>query len=85
MPATAVEPAQAETPSLPDYVLDPNATLKDTSSNWRHGRAPDYSRTRQVYEQSMSIQSTAKTPHRFSISFTLFSKISLYFLADNSS
>jgi hypothetical protein len=60
MAATAVEPAPAETPGLPDYVLDPNATLGDASSNWRHGRAPDYSRTRKVYEQSTSIQSIAK-------------------------
>lgn len=60
MAATAVEPAPSETPGLPDYVLNPNATLKDTSSNWRHGQAPDYSRTRKVYEQSTSIQVTAK-------------------------
>ena len=60
MATTAVEPAPGETPGLPDYVLDPNATLKDNSSNWRHGRAPDYSRTREVYEQSTSIQVTAE-------------------------
>jgi hypothetical protein len=55
MASAAVEPAPAEAPGLPDYVLDPNATLKDDSANWRHGRAPDYSQTRKVYEESMSI------------------------------
>lgn len=39
-------------PGLPDYLLDPNATLKDHDSKWRYGKAPDYSNTRKVYEQS---------------------------------
>jgi hypothetical protein len=37
---------------LPDYVLDPNAVMGD-SANWRYGRAPDYTKTRKVYEESM--------------------------------
>jgi hypothetical protein len=57
MAATAVEPATVEVPGLPDYVLDPNATLKDATATWRHGRAPDYSQTRKVYEESTSISS----------------------------
>jgi hypothetical protein len=45
-PDVAPEPA-----ALPDYLTDPNAVLKDEAS-WRYGRAPDYSNTRSVYEQS---------------------------------
>ncbi|KAJ5261144.1 hypothetical protein N7478_011739 [Penicillium angulare] len=30
---------------LPDYVLDPNAVLKDENSSWRHGAPPDYTKT----------------------------------------
>jgi hypothetical protein len=40
------------TPSIPDYLADPDAVLKDMESKWRYGRAPDYSKTRQVYAQS---------------------------------
>jgi hypothetical protein len=61
MAATAVEPAPVEVPGLPDYVLDPNATLKDATATWRHGRAPDYSQTRKVYEESTSISSNPRT------------------------
>lgn len=44
--------APVETPALPDYLLDPNAVLKDTA-NWRYGKAPDYSNTRKVFNESM--------------------------------
>jgi len=37
---------------LPDYLLDPNAVLKDISANWRYGKIPDYSETRKIYGQS---------------------------------
>ncbi|KAJ5618608.1 hypothetical protein N7528_006719 [Penicillium herquei] len=37
---------------LPDYVLDPNAVLKDTKATWRHGNPPDYSNTRAFYEKT---------------------------------
>jgi hypothetical protein len=40
---------------LPDYVLDPDAVLKDISAAWRHGNAPDYSKTRAFYEKSTSL------------------------------
>ncbi|KAJ7079735.1 hypothetical protein B0H15DRAFT_494235 [Mycena belliarum] len=36
---------------LPDYVLDPNAVLKDRAK-WRHRRVPDYTRTRADYERT---------------------------------
>jgi hypothetical protein len=39
-------------PSLPDYVTDPDAVLKDKNVNWRYGRAPDYSKTRKVFAES---------------------------------
>ena len=47
MSAAAVEPS----PSLPDILTDPNAVLKDSAA-WRYGKAPDYSNTRAVWEQS---------------------------------
>jgi hypothetical protein len=45
-------PAEAAAPALPDYVLDEDAVLKDTDVKWRHGRAPDYSKTRKVFAES---------------------------------
>jgi hypothetical protein len=44
--------AETEAPGLPDYVLDADAVLKDTDVNWRHGRAPDYSKTRKIWSES---------------------------------
>ncbi len=43
---------EAAAPGLPDYVLDEDAVLKDAAANWRHGRAPDYSKTRKIYSES---------------------------------
>jgi hypothetical protein len=62
MAAIAVEPAPAEALGLPDYVLDPNATLKDAYANWRYGKAPDYTQTRKVYQESTSISCYHQTP-----------------------
>lgn len=39
-------------PTLPDYVLNPDAVLSDPSTTWRHGQPPDYTKTRQFYLQS---------------------------------
>ncbi|KAK4099024.1 hypothetical protein N658DRAFT_498836 [Parathielavia hyrcaniae] len=44
--------AETEAPGLPDYVLDEDAVLKDAGVNWRHGRAPDYSKTRKVWSET---------------------------------
>lgn len=44
--------------SLPDYVLDANAVMKD-EANWRHGRAPDYTKTRQVWADSKKMSHEA--------------------------
>lgn len=38
--------------TIPDYLADPDAVLKDSSAKWRYGRAPDYSNTRKVYAES---------------------------------
>ena len=48
---SAADVQAAPTPALPDYLSDPNAVLKD-ASEWRYGKAPDYSKTRTVFEQS---------------------------------
>lgn len=45
-----VREAQA-TSGLPDWVTDPNAVLGDNAT-WRYGRAPDYSQTRKMFEES---------------------------------
>jgi hypothetical protein len=38
--------------TLPDFVLDDNAVLKDDEASWRYGKAPDYSKTRAFYQES---------------------------------
>lgn len=48
---------------LPDYVLDEDAVLKDTNVNWRHGRAPDYSKTRKVWAESKPQKRTSLVHH----------------------
>jgi len=52
MAAVEVETVPKEAPALPDYLLNPNAVLGDDTAEWRYGKAPDYSNTRKVYEQS---------------------------------
>lgn len=52
MAAADVQTPPAETPGLPDYLLNPNAVLGDDTAKWRYGRAPDYSNTRKVYEET---------------------------------
>lgn len=60
MATTDVEAPPAAAPELPDYLLDPNAVLNDTSANWRYGQPPDYSGTRKVYGESKSRKSFLK-------------------------
>lgn len=50
--ADVQQPVPAAEPSTPDYLLSPDAVLGDSSASWRYGRAPDYSKTRAVWEQS---------------------------------
>ncbi|KAF2465983.1 uncharacterized protein BDR25DRAFT_306448 [Lindgomyces ingoldianus] len=61
--ATAdVQPPPAEAPpALPDYLTDPDAVLKDSKAKWRYGRAPDYSKTRQVYEETKRMSHEARS------------------------
>ncbi|KAF2741147.1 hypothetical protein EJ04DRAFT_530737 [Polyplosphaeria fusca] len=55
MAAADVQKQPAEpAPALPDYLSDPNAVLKDSSAKWRYGRAPDYSKTRKMFEETKS-------------------------------
>ncbi|KAI9711469.1 MAG: hypothetical protein M1820_002032 [Bogoriella megaspora] len=60
MAAADVQSAPAEpAPALPDYVLSPNAVLKDDKAGWRYGRAPDYTKTRTFYEETKKQNHTA--------------------------
>lgn len=43
----ATEPA----PAVPDYLASPNAVFGDEGVQWRYGKAPDYSKTRKVWEE----------------------------------
>lgn len=52
MATAGVEAPPTDASALPDYLLDPNAVLKDGSANWRYGQAPDYSKTRKVYDET---------------------------------
>jgi hypothetical protein len=45
-------PAQEAALALPDYLTNPDATLGDKDAKWRYGRAPDYSKTRKMFEES---------------------------------
>jgi hypothetical protein len=49
-PAPVSEPA----PAVPDYLASPNAVFGDEGVQWRYGRAPDYSKTRKVWEEGKS-------------------------------
>lgn len=48
--ANVQQPPAEAAPALPDYLTTPNATLGDKDANWRYGKAPDYSKTRKVWE-----------------------------------
>jgi hypothetical protein len=55
MTTADIEAPPAEpTPALPDYLTNPDAVLGDVDSNWRYGRAPDYTKTRKVFRESKS-------------------------------
>lgn len=43
----------AEAAALPDYVLDPNAVMKDSDAAWRYKTAPDYTKTRKLWAEGM--------------------------------
>lgn len=54
-------PAEAAA-SIPDYLASPNAVLADKDTQWRYGRAPDYTKTRKVFEESMFILPSRNLP-----------------------
>ncbi|KFA67362.1 hypothetical protein S40285_07032 [Stachybotrys chlorohalonatus IBT 40285] len=50
--AAALPAEEPAAPGLPDYMTDPNAVLKDVDAEWRYGRPPDYSKTRQAFAET---------------------------------
>ncbi|KAK6078837.1 pathogen-related protein [Seiridium cupressi] len=46
---------------LPDYVLDDNAVMKDDNAKWRYGKAPDYTKTRQIWRDSKRMSHEAQS------------------------
>ncbi|KAJ7597759.1 hypothetical protein C8J56DRAFT_327948 [Mycena floridula] len=48
-------PPSDNSAGLPDYVVDPNAVLKDTSARWRFQKVPDYDKTRQMYQATKTM------------------------------
>ncbi|PNS14587.1 hypothetical protein CAC42_2644 [Sphaceloma murrayae] len=57
--ADVQQPPAEAAPALPDYLTTPNATLGDKEANWRYGKAPDYSKTRKVWEDTKVMNHTA--------------------------
>ncbi|KAF2223283.1 hypothetical protein BDZ85DRAFT_197707 [Elsinoe ampelina] len=57
--ADVQQPPAEAAPALPDYLTTPNATLGDKDANWRYGKAPDYSKTRKVWEETKTMSHTA--------------------------
>jgi len=55
------EPAPA--PAVPDYLASPNAVFGDEGVKWRYGRAPDYSKTRKVWEEGKHPSSMTLLTH----------------------
>ncbi|KAF2172393.1 hypothetical protein M409DRAFT_17627 [Zasmidium cellare ATCC 36951] len=46
-------------PAISDYLASPNAVFKDEGVQWRYGRAPDYSKTRKVWEEGKRMNHAA--------------------------
>ncbi|KAK5131716.1 hypothetical protein LTR08_000604 [Meristemomyces frigidus] len=46
-------------PGVPDYLASPNAVFNDEGVKWRYGRAPDYSKTRKVWEEGKKMNHAA--------------------------
>ncbi|KAL4214542.1 hypothetical protein CU097_003970 [Rhizopus azygosporus] len=41
--------------TLPDFMTDPNAVLKDKDHQWRYGRVPDYSKVNKAFEEEKTM------------------------------
>ncbi|KAK0939611.1 hypothetical protein LTR29_008861 [Friedmanniomyces endolithicus] len=60
MAAADVQAAPAEPPpAVPDYLASPNAVFDDEGVKWRYGKAPDYSKTRKVWEEGKKMNHAA--------------------------
>ncbi|KAI7461864.1 hypothetical protein KC351_g16597 [Hortaea werneckii] len=54
------EPAAPKpAPAVPDYLASPNAVFNDVGVQWRYGKAPDYSKTRKVWEEGKKMNHAA--------------------------
>jgi len=42
---------QGDGPAIPNYMLDPNAVLRDENITWRFGKVPDYTAANENYEK----------------------------------
>ena len=40
--------------TLPEYLTNPDFILGDIDASWRYGKPPDYSKTRNYFNESMS-------------------------------
>ena len=49
--ADVQQPPAEAAPAVPDYLASPNAVFSDEGVQWRYGKAPDYSKTRKVWEE----------------------------------
>lgn len=49
------------TPSLPDYMTDPNAVLNDENVTWRNKRAPDYTKVNATFEETKTVNHERNT------------------------
>ncbi|KAK1091964.1 hypothetical protein LTR48_005260 [Friedmanniomyces endolithicus] len=60
MAAADVQAPPAEpAPAVPDYLASPNAVFNDEGVKWRYGKAPDYSKTRKVWEEGKKMNHAA--------------------------
>ncbi|KAF2770337.1 hypothetical protein EJ03DRAFT_335542 [Teratosphaeria nubilosa] len=55
---TQLPPAEPS-PATPDYLASPNAVFGDQGVQWRYGKAPDYSKTRKVWEEGKKMNHEA--------------------------
>lgn len=46
---------QGDGPAIPNYMLDPNAVLRDENITWRFGKVPDYTAANENYEKEKSV------------------------------
>ena len=50
--ATSEEKPTETAPTVPDYMTDPDAVLRDENVTWRNKRAPDYTKVNAAFEQT---------------------------------